>query len=295
MLGRPANVFMHEQNQSRTPRLAWQSQCILAVVLLPIASALVLECILISHSHPLISICSLGIGTLLALLVWRFRAATPAGAITGGIIAAALYLAAPGWRTALWPLVALLLLTLAATHFGRTSKEKLGVAEDRRGRTASQVAANLGVAALAAIALRLSGTFTASHISFMKSMPLALAAALAEAAADTLSSEFGEVLGSEPRLITNFSIVPAGTDGAISIAGTIAGLGGAAVVTVAAAIAFTFTLPQAWIVMLAAVAGLFIDSLLGALVERRGWLNNDAVNFLSTLSAAVLASVFALG
>ena len=41
---------------------------------------------------------------------------------------------------------------------------------------------------------------------------------------------------------------------------------------------------------LAAIAGLFVDSLLGALPERRGWLNNDAVNFLSSLAAAVLAA-----
>lgn len=40
-----------------------------------------------------------------------------------------------------------------------------------------------------------------------------------------------------------------------------------------------------------AVFGLFFDSLLGATVERAGWLNNDAVNFLSTASAAGFAVV----
>jgi uncharacterized membrane protein len=34
---------------------------------------------------------------------------------------------------------------------------------------------------------------------------------------------------------------------------------------------------------------LLFDSVLGATLERRGWLNNDAVNFLSTLSAAAFA------
>jgi len=37
------------------------------------------------------------------------------------------------------------------------------------------------------------------------------------------------------------------------------------------------------------VFGLLFDSLLGATLERRGWLNNDAVNFLSTASAALCA------
>ena len=35
--------------------------------------------------------------------------------------------------------------------------------------------------------------------------------------------------------------------------------------------------------------GLLFDSLLGATLERRGWINNDAVNFLSTGSAAAFA------
>ena len=121
-------------------------------------------------------------------------------------------------------------------------------------------------------------------------MRLALAAALAEAAADTLSSEFGEVLGGEPRLLTNFRRVPAGTDGAISPAGTLAGICGAMVVAVAAALALNLAPGQGALVALAAIAGLFVDSLLGALPERRGWLNNDAVNFLSSLAAAVLAA-----
>ena len=43
---------------------------------------------------------------------------------------------------------------------------------------------------------------------------------------------------------------------------------------------------------LGAIGGLFVDSLLGATAERRGWLNNDAVNFLSTFAAAVIAGVF---
>jgi uncharacterized membrane protein len=42
---------------------------------------------------------------------------------------------------------------------------------------------------------------------------------------------------------------------------------------------------------LGAVGGLFIDSLLGATAERRSWLNNDAVNFLSTLAASAIATM----
>jgi uncharacterized membrane protein len=41
----------------------------------------------------------------------------------------------------------------------------------------------------------------------------------------------------------------------------------------------------------AGVFGLLFDSLLGATFEKICWLNNDAVNFLSTASAAVFAIV----
>jgi uncharacterized membrane protein len=49
------------------------------------------------------------------------------------------------------------------------------------------------------------------------------------------------------------------------------------------------TRAAAVIAFAAAIAGVFIDSLLGAIPERQGWLNNDAVNALSTLAAALLA------
>jgi len=42
-------------------------------------------------------------------------------------------------------------------------------------------------------------------------------------------------------------------------------------------------------VFAAACAGLIFDSLLGATVERRGWLGNDLVNFSSTVFAAAVA------
>ncbi len=55
-------------------------------------------------------------------------------------------------------------------------------------------------------------------------------AALAEAAADTVSSEIGQVLGGRPRMITTLRAVDPGRDGAMSLAGTLAGVVAAAVV-----------------------------------------------------------------
>jgi uncharacterized membrane protein len=46
-----------------------------------------------------------------------------------------------------------------------------------------------------------------------------------------------------------------------------------------------------WISAASGAFGLLFDSLLGATLERHKWLNNDAVNFLSTTAAAGFALV----
>jgi uncharacterized protein (TIGR00297 family) len=235
---------------------------------------------------------ALGISLGFALLVFLVRAATPLAALTGGVITAVLTLAplpASGlsswYHSALPPLLALFLLTFSATRVGRGKKQRLGVAEDKRGRKAAQVAANLGVAGLgaaAALSHPLPGTWYA----------VAVTAALAEATADTLASELGEVLDGQPIMVTTRRRVPPGTDGAISLAGTLSGTGGAVIVLLIAALTLGLGAGDAVCGGLGAVGGLFVDSLLGATAERRGWLNNDAVNFLSTFAAALIAGGF---
>lgn len=223
-----------------------------------------------------------------ALLVWLARAATPLAALTGGVITAVLTLAplpASWYHSALPALLALFLLTFSATRFGRGKKQRLGVAEDKSGRNAAQVAANLGVAGLGAAA-------ALTHPLPGACYTVVVAAALAEATADTLASELGEVLGGQPLMVTTRRRVPPGTDGAISLAGTLAGLGGAVLVVLVATLTLGLGISNAVCAGLGAAGGLFVDSLLGATAERRGWLNNDAVNFLSTLVAAVIAGLF---
>ena len=104
--------------------------------------------------------------------------------------------------------------------------------------------------------------------------------ALAEAAADTVSSELGQVFGPHPRMITTLRQVESGTDGAISLIGTLAGVVAAAIVAAAGTFALRGGRTMFAISCAGAVFGLLFDSLLGATLEQRGWLNNDAVNFL---------------
>jgi uncharacterized protein (TIGR00297 family) len=114
-------------------------------------------------------------------------------------------------------------------------------------------------------------------------------AALAEATADTVSSEIGQAFGGTPFLLTTFRRVPPGTDGAMSLLGTAAGALAAAIVAATGMFAMRMTLAQTTIAFTGGIAGLFFDSLLGATVERKGWLGNDLVNFSSTVFAAAVA------
>jgi len=181
-------------------------------------------------------------------------------------------------QTAMPALVTLFVLTFAATRFGRRRKEASGVAEPRLGRRASQIAANLGIAGLCAGA--------ASPLLFA-----ACLAALAEATADTVSSEMGQVLGGRTLLITSWSEVFPGTDGGISIAGTTLGAAAAGVVVLVTAATRLVPLEMGVVAFGAGIGGLLFDSYLGATVERRGWIGNDLVNFASTLFAAGVAYV----
>jgi len=225
------------------------------------------------------------VSTLFAAVVWGLRAATPGGVVMGWMVCFILagspqmggqFSAKPEHRAALPALLALFVLTFAATRFGRAKKEARGFAEARRGRSASQIAANLGVAALFAATGRYHGCI----------------AALAEATADTVSSEMGQALGGRTVMITTLRPVERGTDGGISIAGSVAGIVAGGIVVAIGGVRHAL-MPNGAAVMIAACVGLFFDSLLGATVERRGWLGNDLVNFASTLFAALLAEVLA--
>jgi len=279
-------------------KLVWQSKLVLLLVLPCAAASVVLQGHWWAINAAPVAIWTLGLSLIFGLIVHRMRAATPAAAFAGAAITADLMFSTASfpyqpWRTALAPVLAVFLLSFLATRLGRERKEQLGTAERRQGRTAAQVAANLGVAAIVSNELVQSwlidsGRFSANGVV---QMPLfaPMLAALAEAAADTVSSEVGQVLGSRPRLITTLRQVEPGTDGAISLAGTLAGVAAAVLVALAGTLALGSDRTVFAISCAGGIFGLFFDSLLGATLERRGWLNNDAVNFLSTASAAAFA------
>jgi uncharacterized protein (TIGR00297 family) len=288
-----------DQVNSRTqPHLAWQSKLVLLLVVPYAAIDALLQAHFFAQKLPSVAIWTLGLSFLLGLVVLKLRAATFAGAATGVILTASLMFSTvtfpyQPWNTALVPMLAVSLLAYFATKLGRAKKERLGTAESRHGRAASQVAANIGVAAVVLSQtfqswLIDSHRFSSGGLAPIPSFAIGLAA-LAEAAADTVSSEIGQVLGGRPRMITTLRAAEPGTDGAVSLAGTLAGILTGAIVAALGTLALHGSIALFGISTAASVFGLLFDSLLGATLERRGWLNNDAVNFLSTASAAACA------
>lgn len=214
-----------------------------------------------------------------ALLAHRIKGVTTLGAIAGAISCFVLYLG--GGLSAFVALITVFALAWITTKLGYQRKQLLGTAERREGRKGSQVLANLGVATACA------GISALGHNRTL--FLLAMAAALSEAAADTTSSEVGQAFGKMARLVTTWSPVTPGTDGAVSLVGTLAGAIAAGLVTLVCILGGL--LPRRWlpICAISAVLGMFLDSFLGAWLERRHLINNDLVNFLGTLIAAVAA------
>lgn len=210
-------------------------------------------------------------------LVYALRMATWGGALGGFAVGVVIYasLGVQGFAVLTLFVVGGSLLT----RLGYRSKECQGAAEAQEGRRGARNAlANCGVALLCALlaALTTSGAVVAAFI-----------AALGAAFADTAESEVGQLYSSSPYLITTLQEVPPGTDGAVSVPGTLAGLAAAGLTALLGLALGLVTGPSIMLLIaLAAFLGSVMDSLIGALVPSVG---NEVTNVLCTLFAAGLA------
>lgn len=213
-----------------------------------------------------------------ALLARVVRGVSRSGAWAGGVACFALFAGTgPG---AFATLAVLFAATWISTRFGYRRKLELGLAERREGRNAGQVLANLAVATGAALIFSASGD---------RGWTVAVVAALAEAATDTVASEVGQSQGRDAWMITTGARVSAGTDGGITFFGTAAGLAAGLVIALVAAACLVVAPGWIWIPVLAAFVGMLADSVMGATIQRRKWIGNQGVNFVATLLTAAMA------
>lgn len=220
---------------------------------------------------------ALGLGTGMFLSVRKGKLTAPA-ALTGGLLGFAIFLGAGFSGLAM--LATFFLLGSWATAHRLDYKARLGLAEANKGRRkASQVVANAGAAAIAGL---LACLFPPQAAVFQ---PM-LAAAFASATADTLSSELGNLYGRRFYNILTFKPDQRGENGVVSLEGTGLGLLGSGVIAVIYGVGFGWGWHLAGIVV-AGTVGNLSDSVLGASLERKHILTNDAVNFLNTGIAAL--------
>lgn len=163
-----------------------------------------------------------------------------------------------------WLAILLLYFTAATTvtRLGRQTKtRKAGTLLEKSGsRDAAQVFANGGAFAAGAIMFALGND----------PVWLAFAAgALAASSSDTWATEIGLLSSSTPRSIVTAKPVQPGASGGVTLAGTGAGVVGA--LLVAAAVALLALEVPAIAPVIGGVAGMLVDSLVGAAVQERRW------------------------
>jgi len=250
----------------------------------------------------------LGLAAVVAAVARRLGALSASGALAAAFLGGLTY--GIGGLPAAILLIAFFVSSSLMTRAFSPRKRTVAKNFAKGGRRDwAQVLANGGAGLLALLAGAMGWVST----------PLAWAAfagALATVNADTWATELGVLSSTAPLLITSGKKVPAGTSGGVSLSGSAAALGGAALIAALAA-----WLAGSWqIFLLAALAGVlgsFFDSMLGATVQaiyycpkckketerhplhscgtattlRRGWpwLDNDWVNFLSALAGTLLA------
>lgn len=231
----------------------------------------------------------------------------------GAIITGTLTFGFGGWT---WGcvLIVFFVTSSALSHFRQAQKQRIAGEKFEKGgrRDLWQALANGGAGAALALLYGLTGE------------PVMLLAAyvgvMATVTADTWATEIGVLSPHPPRLITSGSIVAPGTSGGVTLYGLGASAGGAILIG-AAALALAAAERGVWLPLLApaalagGVAGSLFDSLLGATVQamylaptgetekrasREGrvlplvrgwrWMNNDMVNFLSSLAGGAVAA-----
>ncbi|HXH37705.1 MAG TPA: DUF92 domain-containing protein [Thermoanaerobaculia bacterium] len=232
------------------------------------------------------------VNTVLAVVGYALRGVDVSGALAGWVLGCVII--AGGGPPLYVALLAFFILGTLATKLGYARKAGQGLAQERGGRRgATHAFANVGVAAICAVACWRGLGFVPLFMGI---------AALATAAADTAASEVGQLFGRRAFLPLSFRRVERGTEGAISIEGTLAGIIAGCIVAIAgtaltvhhfrAGFIGSVTIDKSNVILVltaCAFLGSYLESILGSWNRLHGSpIANGALNFANTFLGAFL-------
>ena len=190
-----------------------------------------------------------------------------------------------GWQG--WLAVVLYLaLGSAVTKLGFARKAELGIAEARGGRRGPE---NVWGSAATGATLALLSQWPGAPVELLM---VGFVASFAAKLGDTCGSEIGKRWGRTTISLSRLKAVPPGTEGAVSLEGTLASLAGAALFSLIGCslglASWELLVPISLIAWLATL----VESLIGSeLQPQLPWLSNEGVNALMTAIAAAAAMV----
>jgi uncharacterized protein (TIGR00297 family) len=178
------------------------------------------------------------------------------------------------------------------TRIGMAQKEALGIAEKRSGARGPE---NVWGSALIGALCALGTLVIPAESPVVPLLLLGYVASFSTKLSDTCASEVGKAYGQRTFLITTLQPVPRGTEGAVSLEGTMAGIvGSVALAMVAWGVGLIDLVGVGWCVVAAFIAT-NLESVIGATLQSRfAFLTNEVVNIINTAIGGVAAISLAL-
>ncbi|MFW6358186.1 MAG: TIGR00297 family protein [Chroococcales cyanobacterium] len=179
----------------------------------------------------------------------------------------------------------------AVTRIGMAEKEAAGIAEKRSGARGPE---NVWGSALIATICALGTLFTNEQVTAL--LLLGYVASYSTKLSDTTATEVGKAYGKRTFLITTLQPVPKGTEGAVSLEGTLAGvIASGAIAFLGWGVGLIDGMGITWCIVAALIAT-SLESVIGATIQDQfNWMTNEVVNIINTLIGAIVAILLALG